>query len=216
MMARGARRAVALGLLGLLISAGVASAEEAERGIDPNQGRSLVEVSLPSKGAAMRLQLQAESLDVEFNEHYLRRNRDGSVTVNLFGTAKAIRELEDAGYDVGSVIEGPSVWRERLADREAAIRKEERAAAAAERGTSGSARSHQDEVVILRADYFENYAGRFLSVEAKTRQGSAAETGSTYVGPTLSVSWNQGGATPIDAQAREMSVNIDGDTTPDT
>ena len=215
MGARGARRAVAAGLLSVLVTAGVASAEEAERGIDPNQGRSLVEVSLPSKGAAMRLQLQADSLDVEFNEHYLRRNGDGSVTVTVFGTARAINELEDAGYDVGSVIEGPNTWRERMADREAAIRKEERAAAAAESDTAGT-RSHQDEVVILRADYFENYAGRFLSVEAKTRQGSAAPDGSSYIGPTLSVSWNQGGATPVDAPPREMSVNIDGDTTPAT
>ena len=53
--------------------AGTASAQtENERGIDPNQGGSLVEVNLPSKAAAMRLQLGAESYGVEFNEHYLR------------------------------------------------------------------------------------------------------------------------------------------------
>ena len=31
--------------------------------------------------------------------------------------------------------------------------------------------------MILRVDYFENYAGRFLSVEAKTRLGGAAADG---------------------------------------
>src|SRR3712207_401717 len=146
-----ARRAIVAGLLWALAAAGVASADEAERGIDPNQGRSLVEVDLPSKGAAMRLQLEAESLDIEFNDHYLRRNGDGSVTVNVFGTSKAINDLEDAGYDVGAVIEGPAIWRDRIEDRETAIRQEERAAAAAEGDTVGT-QSHEDEVVILRAD----------------------------------------------------------------
>jgi hypothetical protein len=70
--------------------------------------------------------------------------------------------------------------------------------------------------VVLRVDYFENYAGRFLSVEAKTRLGGAAETGSTYVGPELSLSYNRGGNTPIDSPPRVMSTNIDPDTTPDT
>jgi hypothetical protein len=70
--------------------------------------------------------------------------------------------------------------------------------------------------VILRVDYFENYAGRFLSVEAKDRLGSAAPEGSTYVGPTLSLSWNTGPGTAIDSTPRTMSVNLDPDTTPDT
>ena len=48
-----------------------ASAEE--RGIDPNQGESLVEVNLPDKAAAMRLQLEADKYGIDFNEHYLRQ-----------------------------------------------------------------------------------------------------------------------------------------------
>ena len=44
-----------------------------ERGIDPNQGESLVEVNLPSKATAMRLQLEAETYGIDFNEHYLRQ-----------------------------------------------------------------------------------------------------------------------------------------------
>lgn len=47
---------------------GVAGAQE-QRGIDPNQGENLVEVILPSKGAAMRLQLEAETFGITFNEH---------------------------------------------------------------------------------------------------------------------------------------------------
>jgi hypothetical protein len=48
------------------------AAAQVGRGIDPHQGLSLVEVNLPSKVAAMRLQLRAKRYGVEFNEHYLR------------------------------------------------------------------------------------------------------------------------------------------------
>ena len=199
-----------------LVGTGVASASEhVGRGIDPNQGESLVEVSLSSKGAAMRLQLEAENYGVEFNDHYLRRNGDGSVVVTVFGSEDEIDALADAGYDVGATIEGPAIWRERTADRQAAVRAENRAEAVAE-GESIGIQSNEDEVVILRADYFENRDGRFLSVEAKTRNGDAAPTGSTYIGPTLALSWNDGAGTPINNQSRVMSTNIDPDTTPDT
>jgi len=198
-----------------LTGTGAASAEEVGRGIDPNQGESLVELSLPSKGAAMRLQLEEETYGVEFNDHYLRRNGDGTVTVTVFASEDELAALEDAGYEIGATIEGPAVWRERVADRQVAVRKENRAEAAAE-GTAVSTQADQDEVVILRADYFENRDGRFLSVEAKSRLGGAAPTGSTYVGPDLALSWNTGPGTAISTDPRLMSTNIDPDTTPDT
>jgi hypothetical protein len=65
--------------------------------------------------------------------------------------------------------------------------------------------------VVLRVDYFENYAGRFLSVEAKDRLGGSTPTSATYTGPTLSLSWNRGPGTPIDSPPRVMNVNIDPD-----
>jgi Zinc carboxypeptidase/Chitobiase/beta-hexosaminidase C-terminal domain len=94
------------------------------------------------------------------------------------------------------------------------VRAENRAESAA-LDESTSVQSHEDEIVVLRVDYFENYAGRFLSVEAKDRLGGAAPSGSTYVGPTLSLSWNVGDG-PIATTPRTMNVNIDPDTTPDT
>ena len=79
-------RALVIALLGALAWTGAAPAvAEEQRGIDPNQGRSLVEVTLDSKAAAMRLQLQADRYGIEFNEHYLRRNRNGTVTATVFG-----------------------------------------------------------------------------------------------------------------------------------
>jgi Zinc carboxypeptidase/Chitobiase/beta-hexosaminidase C-terminal domain len=209
------RTVAAVGILGALALAGAAPAGgQAERGIDPNQGESLVEVTLSSKGAAMRLQLEADTYGVEFNDHYLRRNGDGTVTATVFGNEQELAALADAGFDLGATIEGPAIWRDRIADRRADVRAENRAEAAAEGDTVGT-QTHQDEVVILRVDYFENYAGRFLSVEAKTRQATVGPDG-TYTGPALALSWNTGKGTPISTTPRVMSTNIDPDTTPDT
>ena len=53
-------RALLLGVVLALTVTGAATADgEDGRGIDPNQGDSLVEVVLPDKAAAIRLQLDA-------------------------------------------------------------------------------------------------------------------------------------------------------------
>jgi Zinc carboxypeptidase/Chitobiase/beta-hexosaminidase C-terminal domain len=196
-----------------LAFAGSATAQD-QRGIDPNQGRSLVEVNLPNKGAALRLQLEAESYGVEFNDHYLRRNANGSVTATVFTGEGGLRRLEAAGYEIGATIESTATWQRRIAQWRAAVRKERRARRAARTGGLRIS-SHNDEIVILRVDYFENYAGRFLSVEAKTRLASVDEEGE-YNGPALSLSWNRGAGTPINSGPRPMNTNIDPDTTPNT
>ena len=214
MRLRAMQRALLAASLCALALTSAAAAQEA-RGIDPNQGESLVEVNLPSKAAAERLQLNAESFGVDFNEHYLRHNADGSVTVTVFGSDFELAALDVGGYDLGRTIEGPDTWRARIAARQAEVKSENRADAAA-LDQPITVQSHEDEIVVLRVDYFENYAGRFLSVEAKDRDGAAAPTGSTYIGPTLSLSWNTGAGTPIDSTPRTMGVNIDPDTTPDT
>ena len=193
---------------------GAAVADSGTRGIDPNQSESLVEVNLPSKAAALRLEQLSESYGVDFNDHYLRRNPSGSVTVTVYGSEDELAALDAAGYELGSTIEGPASSRARTAVRQANVRAENRAEAAALDGGVGT-QSHEDEIVVLRVDYFENYAGRFLSVEAKDRLGGAEPTGSTYTGPTLSLSWNIGSG-PIASTPRTMGVNIDPDTTPDT
>jgi len=198
-----------------LTFAGSAGAKDEARGIDPNQGESLVELTLPNKAAAIKLQLEADRYGVDFNEHYLRTNANGSVTVTVFGTQRELVALRAAGYKVGTTIEGPATWRARLAERQAAVTAEKRAAAAA-RGQRLGFLTHDDEIVVLRVDYFENYDGRFLSVEAKDRLGGSTTTGSNYTGPTLSLSFDSGPGTAIDSTPRLMGVNIDPDTTPDT
>src|ERR671915_797917 len=88
------RALVALSLCALAWTGGAAASDEHGRGIDPNQGESLVEVHVPSKAAAVDLQLAAESFGVEFNDHYLRENRDGSVTVTVFGNEDDFARLD--------------------------------------------------------------------------------------------------------------------------
>ena len=93
----GARKAVLVATLVALAIAGSAAAQESERGIDPNQGRSLVEVNLPDKAAAIELQLEADDYGIDFNDHYLRTNADGSVTVTVFGNDGRARCARSGG-----------------------------------------------------------------------------------------------------------------------
>ena len=75
----GARFAVLAAMVVALATAGSAAAQENGRGIDPNQGRSLVEVNLPDKAAAIELQLTADDYGIDFNDHYLRTNANLSL-----------------------------------------------------------------------------------------------------------------------------------------
>ncbi len=216
---RGVLRALLVATALALVITGGATAEDGTRGIDPNQDRSLVEVILPDKAAAIELQLNAEQYGIDFNDHYLNHNANGSVTVQVFADDDQLEALEGAGFELGATIEDQNTWWDRLVERQAAIEAEAAADAAATgvsplRRGGASILSHEDEIVVLRVDYFTNYAGQFLSVEAKTRL--AHLTGNTYDGPTLSLSWNTGGSTPISAGPRTMNLNIDPDTTPDT
>ena len=215
MRRRGTWRAVlALSIVALAVAGGATASGDESRGIDPNQGDSLVQVIVPNKAAAYELQRQAEDFGIDFNDHYLGKNADGSYTVTVFGSEGELQGLAAAGYELGKTIEGPDSW-------EAGVT--EMAVARAAEARSGEAAlgdppviDDDDELVILRADYFENYAGRFLSVEAKNRLGTAAPSGSDYIGPSMAVAWNTGAGTLIDQGPRNMNVNIDSDTTPDT
>ena len=207
---RGARFAVLAAMLVALATAGSAAAQENGRGIDPNQGRSLVEINLPDKAAAIELQLTADDYGIDFNDHYLRTNANGSVTVTVFGNEDELAALDAAGYDLGTTIEGPTTWRERAKDYVADVQAEKTADAAAFAASSAEV-AERGDIVVLRVDYFENYAGRFLSVEAKD-----GTRGSSTTGESLVLAWNTGAGTAIDQGPRTMNVNIDPDTTPDT
>jgi zinc carboxypeptidase/chitobiase/beta-hexosaminidase-like protein len=203
---------LAISVIALAITGG-AAAQNDEGGINLEVDDSLVEVTVASKAAAIQLQKSADDFGVEFNDHYLRQNDDGTFTVTVFASQAELDDLAAAGYEIGTTLQGPSASFESLSEMNSARALEAKSGEAALGDPPVIA--DDDELVILRADYFENYAGRYLSVEAKDRLGGAAPSGSTYVGPAVSVSWNVG-AGPIDQGPRPMNVNIDPDTTPDT
>ena len=120
MRLRQACRALSVFAVLAFVAAGSAAAAD-ERGIDPNQGESLVEVNLANKAAALQLQDAAETYGVTFNDEYLRRNADGSVTATVFGDEAALSALEEAGYDVGITIESTETWKTRMAGSLATI-----------------------------------------------------------------------------------------------
>jgi hypothetical protein len=158
-------------------------------GLDPEgQEKALVEFRLPSRVAID--QLVAIGADLA---EYLRENGDGSVTVNAIVTPSMRAYYESLGFQAGATVEGRSTWEAAKAEREATIAAEKRslnaAAAPGRRPGDVSAAGFDPggEIMILRADYFTNYAGRFLSVAARTSLGTG--TG----GPSLAMAWKEQG-----------------------
>ena len=131
---------------------------------------------------------------------YSRENEDGSVTVNALVTPSLREYYESLGFQAGATIEDRSTWEAARADREATIAAEKRSLELAAQGAGASAgvlpnRRPGDlsiagfdpggEIMIMRVDYFTNYAGQFLSVAAWTSLGKS--TG----GPSLALAWKE-------------------------
>ena len=160
---------------------------------------ALVEIHLPNREAIDDL----VEMGVDLAE-YLRENDDDTVTVNAFVTRTERLFLEAKGYRFGATIEDRSTWEARLKEREEALAAERTSHEVAEDGpaadipaalaglglprtTVRNDDAGEDappgEVTVRRADYFVHRSGRFLSVEARTDQGTPSG------GPTLAVSW---------------------------
>lgn len=169
--------------------------------LPPSAGEeeALVEIHLPDRPAVDDLVNMGADL-----AEYLRENPDGTVTVNGFLTQTERLFLESKGYRIGKTIEDRSTWEARRKEREEAMAAEGISHEVAEKGpvaditgaldrldlprsySRGAAAGEEappGEVTVMRADYFVHRSGRFLSVEARTDQGTP--TG----GPTLAVSW---------------------------
>ena len=178
------RAVLAVALLALAVTGGAAAVDEEARGIDPNQGRSLVEVTVPDKAAAIRLQLAAESYGIDFNEHYLRNEleRDGHRhRLRRRGRAAGARRRrlqprhDDRGAGhVGGPAQGSAGRRRGRGDRR-------RGRARRGRRRGGAARRHRRPPGRL----LRELRGRFLSVEAKD-----GTRGSSTTGESLVVGWN--------------------------
>lgn len=192
----GTRLVFWLMLLALIVTPVVATPTADDPDPDAND-EALVEFHLPNRGAIDGL----VGLGADLAE-YVRENSDGSVTVNIFVTPDERAYLESLGYASGITIEDRSTWEAALAERQAVIDAENRAANVASEGISATPLSALNkffgiesgpvfdlggEVTIMRVDYFTNYAGRFLAVAARTSLGTNSG------GPSLSMAWKQAG-----------------------
>jgi hypothetical protein len=140
-----------------------------------------MEFQLPNRQAVD--QMVAAGADLA---EYLRENSDGSVTVNALVTPGERAYYESLGFQAGAIVEDRSTWEAAKADRQAMISAEKRAkaavSAAGRAGSVGAAGFDPGgEITIMRVDYFTNYAGRYVSVAARTSLGTG--TG----GPTLAL-----------------------------
>jgi hypothetical protein len=185
---------------GLVTSPAAGEEEEALRPPGPTGAfESLVEFTLPDRDALQELVLLGADLAETVNE-----NEDGTVGVYMYVTPAERRYYEALGFDAGTTIEDYSDYLDRMRERQVLMGREEVAQQVAEEGDeavresearesetglsslslmSAPAFEAPGEITIQRVDYFENYAGRFLSVEAHNSLGTV--TG----GPTMAVSW---------------------------
>lgn len=190
-------RSLILGLLIVIAPVVVASPGDSPETHD----RSLVEFHLPNREAVDLLAATGADL-----AEYLRENADGTVTVNAMVTPSQRAYYESLGFRAGVTIEDRSTWEAAKAAREATMAEEERSRSAAEQGRQpGDLRAAGfdtgGEVMIIRADYFTNYAGQFLSVAARTSLGTSVG------GPILAMAWK--GQTDSYGTAITMAKYVD-------
>jgi hypothetical protein len=167
------------------------------------------EVTVPASGDVDRL----SELGYDLGES-VQKNDDGTITIQVIGTDTEFAAISDLGYTIGTTIEDQNTWDQRIAEREAAIAAENRAQSLAEHnGPTAFSRLNgfdpTSKITIQRVDYFTNYAGRFMSVEAFNTDTNG--TGTT--GPTLAMSWKEAGGSY--GTSVNMSRYNDTDPTPD-
>jgi hypothetical protein len=204
----------------LALTGMVTSAAADEGNGNDTLGKSIVEVTLDSRAAIDALIAQ----DFDLVE-YVREEEDGRLTVNVVVDEGELAELRELGYTIGATVEDQNTWALAIAERAAALAAEERSHESAESGEPADAGAQAQaaglrsiaflsaaaphEMTINRVDYFQNYAGWFLSVEVYNRAVNG--TGST--GPTVSFSWRT--AAGSYGSATTIPRFIDTDPTPD-
>ena len=138
---------------------------------------SLIEFILPNRQAVEEMIDLGADLVETVND-----NDDGTATVYAYVTPAERRYFEALGFESGKTLEDYSTYLARMQERAALMTQEEAALEFAEDGRNAQVESAAVEdalstlsvpifeepgaITIQRADYFENYAGRFLSVEA--------------------------------------------------
>jgi hypothetical protein len=177
---------------------GVARADDPGGVVTTNPGTvddlDLVEFNLPDRRAIDKL--LAVNADLA---EYVRDEPDGTITVQAFVTPAQKADYEAMGFPATGIVSTPETAAATLAERSATLAREKDAFANLQAGRDvADARGKSkalaaDTVQVMRADYFTNYAGRFISIEAYTSAGSKTSNQN----PTMTASWDSGPGTAI-------------------
>jgi hypothetical protein len=221
---RGLLISVALVCLAMVALTGGAAAGQEAGPIAEN----LIEIKVADRAAIDELKAYVDSIGAEFNDHYLRENDDdGTLTVQVLGDDDQVAAIRARGYEILGTIEDEEAYWARITERVQAMEAEQRATEAAETGETPdlnrfglraglAAAAVDEEITINRVDYFQNYAGRFLSVEVFDRD-TVAQGPTAGSGPTLVVTWDRGPGTDVGLGGpRTLSPYIDPDPALDT
>jgi hypothetical protein len=190
---------VALGVACLAGTAGVARA-------DVQSGApSVIEFTVPNRAAIDNLQ----NLGFDLAE-YTRPADDGGIVIDAVVDREQELQLLAMGYQEGKTVETP--------EHDALVRAQADAATAADRDafsnlTAGRALKRAaaaDTVLASRADYFENYSGRYLSIEARPSDPSNVQAQN----PILTAGWDSGPGTTIGGAGQEGQLTPFIDTDP--
>jgi hypothetical protein len=184
--ARGSRALLAVSL-GLLCLGSV----PAIAGADTSDGPDNVAFIVPNQAAVDDLQ----KLGYDLAEYKYAQN-DGSIEINAIVTPEQQAQLEAMGYKADHVVET-------AADGDAA-RKHADASWAASADAFANLKAGKavakakgaaatDTVLASRADYFENYAGRWISIEARPSDNSPVRANN----PVMTAAWDSGPGTEI-------------------
>ncbi len=165
------RRVAALSLVAvfatLLAPMGQSYGKGSKIQVDPYGTPKIVAVRLADR--AELDQLVDTGLDLA---EYLA-DRGEYLEAHVVATPRELKSLRMQGFETLGTIYDINDWRERVAERQATLDKED-------------APGEIDTLKVLRADYFENYAGKFVSVEVKTSAGNdqTAQMLATFGGST--------------------------------
>src|SRR3954447_4181921 len=189
-----ARRALLTVALGMALLGGTASVAAADDQDQPG----VIEFTVPNRAAIDNLQ----NLGYDLAE-YTRPADDGGIVIDAVVTRAEELQLLAMGYDEGKVVETP--------EHDAAVRAQADAAWAADRDAFANLHAGRairraaaaDTVLASRADYFENYAGRYLSIEARPSDPSNISAQN----PILTAAWDSGAGTAIGGAGQEGQLS---------
>ncbi len=115
----------------------------------------------------------------------------GAVYVDAVVSPQEKAEYQALGAEPVATLQDEATAQANKADRDAALAEQADSLANLKAGKgvrkARGAGLAADTVQAQRADYFENYAGRFLSIEGWTSAGT--NSGTRYSGPALTASW---------------------------